>query len=108
MLSPADRAAIKAAMTAIRDDRPTSIVIRRGKSTTLPAQTVRIAKTTKLPANTDSEGMQAVTTGVTVLGDTTLNIQPADRFTVSGQLYEVLNVHPNKDAGIMAEARLVQ
>lgn len=98
---------MQAALTAIRDDRPVTIAIRRGTAT-LAAQVVRIAKTTKLPANTDSGGTEAVTTGVTVLGDVALDIRPNDRFTVGGLLYEVLNVHPNKDAATMAEARLVQ
>jgi len=107
MLTASDKSAIAAAMTAIRDDRPTSIVIRRGK-TTLSSQTVRVAKSRGMPGNTDSEALQAATTGITVLGDVALDIQPADRFTVAGQLYQVTNVHPNRGAAIMAEARLVQ
>lgn len=98
---------MQAAMTAIRDDRPVSIVIRRGK-TTLPAQTVRIAKGRNAAGNTDTTGLQAAVTGITVLGATTLDIRPSDRFTVNGALYEVLSIHPNKDAAVMAEARLVQ
>jgi hypothetical protein len=45
---------------------------------------------------------------VTLLGDTALNIQPGDKFTSAGLLYEVIAVHPHRDAAIMAEARMVQ
>jgi hypothetical protein len=107
MLTASDRAMLKAALLAIRNDRPVTITIRRGTAT-LAAQVVRIAKTTKLPANTASTGTEAVTTGVTVLGDASLDIQPSDRFTVDGQLYQVVNVHPNRDYAVMAEVRLVQ
>lgn len=107
MLSNADRAMMKAALLAIRDDRPVTITIRRAK-TTLAAQVVRIARAANIPGGADSEGLQAATAAVTVLGDVALDIRPADRFTVNGALYEVLNVHPNKDAGTMAEARIVQ
>lgn len=107
MLSNADRAMMKAGLLAIRDDRPVTITIRRAK-TTLSAQTVRIARVSNGTGGNDSEGLQAATAAVTVLGDVALDIRPQDRFTVAGQLYEVTNVHPNKDAGTMAEARLVQ
>ncbi len=107
MLSNADRAMMQAAMTAIRDDRPVTIAIRRGK-TTLAAQVVRVAKSRAMPGNTDGGGMEAATTGITVLGDTSLDIQPADRFTIAGLLYQVVNVHPNRDSAVMAEAILVQ
>lgn len=107
MLSNADRAMMQAAMAAIRNDRPVTIAIRRGTAT-LAAQVVRVAKSRGMPGNPDGGGMEAATTAINVLGDTALDIKPADRFTVAGLLYQVVNVHPNRDSAVMAEAILVQ
>jgi lipopolysaccharide export system protein LptA len=108
MLTDADRARMRADLEEVRDDRAVSVIIRRGK-TTLAAQSVRVARAgTGRSTTSSSEGMQAALSMVTVLGDTTLDIAPADRFTVAGMLYEVVSVHPNRDAAVIAEARLVQ
>jgi hypothetical protein len=45
---------------------------------------------------------------VVVLGGSTLDIQPGDRFNAGGQLYEVEFVRANRRAGIQAQARMVQ
>jgi hypothetical protein len=37
-----------------------------------------------------------------------LDVQPQDRFTVDGVLYEVILVRPNRTAATVAEARLVE
>lgn len=108
MLTDADRSRMTAGLKAIRDDRAVSIVIRRG-STTLPAQTVRIARGGNIQAGaTDVAGMQAAIQPVVVAGDAALDIRPSDRFTVSGVLYEVTAIHPNRDHGTQAQARMVQ
>jgi len=94
-------------LQAIRDDRPVSIAIRRNNST-LAVQTVRIARGGNVQAGvTDTEGLQAAVGAVIVVGDATLNIQPGDRFTVAGTLYEVSAIHPNRDHGTQAQARQV-
>jgi len=108
MLTDADRAQMIADLAAIRDERPVSIAIRRG-SQTLPAQTVRIARGGNVQAgSTDAEAMQAAFAPVVVVGDASLNIAPGDRFTVQGALYQVVALHPNRDAGVQAQARAVQ
>ena len=108
MLTAADRSRMTAGLRAIRDDRAVNIVIRRGNQT-LPAQTVRIARGGNIQAgSSDTAGMQAAIQPVVVVGDTDLNIRPADRFTVGGTLYEVTAIHPNRDHGTQAQARQVQ
>lgn len=108
MLTDADRERMRADFLEVRDDRAVMIVIRRGKAT-LTAQPVRVAKArTGRSTVSDTEGMQAAVAMMTVLGDTTLDIAPADRFTVAGVLYEVGAVHPNRDVAVIAEARMIQ
>jgi hypothetical protein len=108
VLSDADRARMTAGLKAIRDDRAVSIVIRRGRET-LAGQTVRIARGGNIQAgSTDTAGTQAAVQAVVVVGDADLNIRPADRFTVGGTLYEVTAIHPNRDHGTQAQARMVQ
>ena len=108
MLTDADRARMTAGLRAIRDDRAVSIVIRRG-NTTLPAQTVRVARGGNIQAGTvDAAGVSAAIQPVVVAGDAALDIKPQDRFTVAGVLYEVTAIHPNRDHGTQAQARQVQ
>ena len=108
MLTAADRARMTAGLRTIRDDRAVSIAIRRG-STTLAAQTVRIARGGNAQAGAaDVAGVQAAIAPVVVVGDAALDIKPQDRFTVAGALYEVTAIHPNRDHGTQAQARLVQ
>ena len=107
MLTDADRVYMTAGLRAIRDDRPVSIVIRRG-STTLAAQTVRIARGGNVQAgSSDTAGTQAAIAPVVVVGDAALDIKPNDRFTVGGILYQVSAIHPNRDHGTQAQARMV-
>lgn len=108
MLTDADRERMRADLAEVRDDRLVQISIRRGK-TTLDAQPVRIARAgAGRSATADTEGMQAALSMVTVLGGIALDVRPGDRFTVAGELYEVVAVHPNRDVALMAEAKLVQ
>ncbi len=107
MLTSQDRARMTADLQAIRDDRPVSIAIRRNNST-LAVQTVRIARGGNMQAAvTDTDGLQASVGAVIVVGDATLDIQPNDKFTVGGALYEVIALHPNRDHGTQAQARQV-
>lgn len=105
LLTDADRAAMRADLQAVRDDNPVSITIRRG-NTTLPTQTVRIARLA--PARrTDSGQMEQSEQRVVVMGDTDLDIAKGDRFNAAGNLYEVDFVRPNQTAMVAAEARLI-
>lgn len=107
MLTSQDRARMTADLQAIRDDRPVSIAIRRNNST-LAVQTVRIARGGNVQAGvTDTEGLQAAVGAVIVVGNADLDIQPNDKFTVGGALYEVIALHPNRDHGTQAQARQV-
>lgn len=108
MLTDADRAAMRTGLAEVRGDREVTVTIRRGKST-LAGQSVRVARSgTGRAMAADVEGMEAALSMVTVLGSVDFDVQPADRFTLSGVLYEVVAVHPNRDAAVMAEARMVQ
>ena len=108
MLTDADRARMTAGFAAIRDDRAVSIAIRRNGQTRA-AQTVRIARGGNVQAGAvDVAGVSAAIQPVVVAGDASLDIQPGDRFTLAGALYEVTAIHPNRDHGTQAQARLVQ
>lgn len=103
-----DWTAAAADLLAIRNDNSVSITIRRG-GTTLAAQTVRIVGAGNASGGTvDPGGLQQAVGRVLVLGATNLNIQAGDRFTASGNLYEVAIVQQNKRAAVVAEAKLVQ
>lgn len=107
MLTAKDRARMTADLQAIRDDRPVSIAIRRNGAT-LATQTVRIARGGNVQAGvTDADGLQAAVGEIVVVGDAALDIQPNDKFTVAGALYEVIAIHPNRDHGTQAQARQV-
>ena len=107
MLTSEDRARMTADLQAIRDDRPVTVAIRRNGAT-LAAQTVRIARGGNVQAGvTDAEGLQAAVGAVIVVGDVALDIQPNDKFTLGGALYEVLAIHPNREHSTQAQARQV-
>lgn len=108
MLTASDKASMNASLMEIRDGRSESIVIRRGSST-LPAQTVRIARRAQGGQRRDSDGAEEVRGDALVLGDTDLDIQPKDRFNDSnGVLYEVMTVRPNRDQRVEAEVEFVR
>ena len=107
MLTSNDWARMASDLTTIRDDNPVSITIRRG-STTLAAQTVRIAQTGMMGRQVDSGPAQESRGGVVVVGATTLDIAPDDRFNAGGLLYRVVLVRPNRRAAVVAEAELVE
>ena len=107
MLTSDDRARMTVDLQAIRDDRPLTVAIRRNGAT-LAAQTVRIARGGNVQAGvTDAEGLQAAVGAVIVVGDVALDIQPNDKFTLGGALYEVLAIHPNREHSTQAQARQV-
>jgi len=108
MSTPADWLRIQQSMTAILAMNAVSLVLRRGTQT-LTAQTVRIERKGTAQARTaDSAGAEQATGAVIILGATTLNIQPQDRFTLDGRLYEVTLVNPNRLAATQAEAQIIE
>jgi hypothetical protein len=94
-------------LQAIRDDNAVSVALRRG-ATTLSTQTIRIAQAGRQAANVAGNELEASILDMTVLGATTLDIQPGDRFTSGSVLYEVTAVAANKRSGVRARARMVQ
>lgn len=108
LLNSADLAAMRSDLLAVRGDNPVSVVIRRG-NTTLTAQTVRVSTRGRMTAQRRTgQGATETTNLITVLGDIGLNIQPDDRFTLSGILYRVTFVHPNRRVRIEAQATAVE
>lgn len=106
-MSAADWTAMAADLDDVRADNAVSVVFRRG-ATSLAAQSVRIAQAGRQAATAATKEMEAASFEMTILGATTLDIQPADRFTVNGVLYEVSAVAANERAGVRARARMVQ
>ena len=107
LMGAADWTAMAADLADVRADNAVSVTIRRG-STTVTAQSVRIAQAGRQAAPLASGEMEAALVEMTILGATTLDIQTGDRFTVAGVLYEVSVVAPNERAGVRARARMVQ
>lgn len=108
MGSASDWARIQQAMTAIRDMNAVSLVLRRG-TTTLAAQAVRVErKGTSQARAADGVGAEQATGSIVLLGAIDLDIQPQDRFTLDGRLYEVTLVSPNRLAATQAEAQIIE
>lgn len=102
MLSDFDRGQMREDLVSVRGDRETAITIRRG-SGSLPAQRVRI---TRAGGGRKAQGQEAeeAQIGALVFGPVDLDIQPGDRFTDGGLLYEITVVRPNRSASTVAEA----
>mgnify|MGYP001112204322 CR=1 FL=1 len=95
-------------LAAILVDNAQSIVVRRG-NTTLPAQSVRIARIANQGVVRNGEVTQESRGRAVVLGSTYLDIRPDDRFTdAHGVLYRVVLVRPNRRAAVIAEAEVVE
>jgi hypothetical protein len=101
-----DQAAADLAL--VRQDNEVNITIRRG-DTTLNPQPVRIARAGGAQGRErDSEGAQQAVGRVVVLGPKTLDVQPGDRFTLEGRLYQVAFIRPNRRAAVVAEAEIIE
>lgn len=106
MLSTEDRAQMTSDLAEIRNDNPVSITIRRGQ-TSLPAQTVRIARAGDTGLQVDSGPSQETRGQVIVLFGPDGDVATGDKFNVDLDLYEVGYVRPNRRERIEAEARLI-
>lgn len=85
----------------------TSIVIARGKAT-LPPQSVRLVRPGGQGRAVATDGTAAAHSSVEVVGLPSLDIRPRDRFALDNLFYEVVSVHPQRQIGTVAQARLVQ
>lgn len=95
-------------LAAIRAENEQTIVVRRG-DTVLDAQAVRLARITAQGQAHGGAETQESRGRAVVLGATTLDIQPGDRFTdAAGVLYRVVLVRPNRRAAVIAEAEVVE
>jgi hypothetical protein len=102
-----DWAQAAADLALVRADNQISIVIRRG-ATTLAAQSVRIART-GAGSRQETNQTEEARGRVVVLFGTSGDVAPEDRFNDgAGVLYRVVIVRPNRRAGIMAEAEVVE
>lgn len=108
LLTVADKAQMTVDLLAVRDDRPESIVLRRG-DTALAAQTVRIARAGTAARRVDGGNAEQWEQRVVVLGAADLDIETGDRFNdTAGRLYEVDFVRPNRGAMTAAEAKGIE
>ncbi len=111
MLTAADLAKMKADVAALIGDNDVSLVLRRdvsGTTTTLAAQTVRVERTRSRGRQMNGEKSEEARAQIVVVGDTTLDIQKDDRFTLNGRLYRVTFIRPNTQISVQAEAELSQ
>jgi hypothetical protein len=106
MLSLDDLTQMQADLAAVRGDNQVSVVIRRG-TTTLAAQQVRVARLGPGQKREDVDVREA-RGQVVLLGSTSFDVQLDDRFTLSGVLYRVSFVRPNRTVAVMAEAEQVE
>jgi hypothetical protein len=107
MMSAADWTAMTADLALVRGDNPVSITLRRG-ATTVAAQTVRVARMNSAGGAAGGNRSEEYRGRVVILGATTLDIQVQDRFTIAAAVYRVTIVRPNRRAGVMAEAEMVE
>lgn len=107
-MSAEDWAAIGADFADIRGDDAVSIVIRRKGAADLVAQTVRITGTGGQGARDASEGAAEHRDRVLIKGPIDLDIQPADRFTLGGQIYTVVSPADRRAEQTTAEATRAQ
>jgi len=111
MINPDDLTQMTSDMAAVRDDNDVSIVIRRGTSTTLTAQTFRVASGGS-GSRADSGTGQESRDRVVLLGAAAANIQVDDRFTLTVNggpvLMRVTWVRPDRRVATMAKAEAVE
>lgn len=106
-MSDEDWAMIAEDLAAIREDNAVMIAIRRG-NTTLAAQTVRIVGTGGQAGRDASEGAAETRDRVLIKGAIDLDIQPGDRFTLSGQVHVVVSPADRRAGQTTAEATRAQ
>lgn len=108
LLDDDDFSQMQADLAEVRGDREIEISIRRG-DITLGPQPVRIAGTAGQGQEKDGDTSQEARGRVVVLGSTTLDIEPGDRFNDDQNIrYVVIYVRPNRSAAVIAEAEATE
>lgn len=107
MIGADDLTQMRADMAEVRGDNDASIVLRRG-TTTVAAQTVRVARKNRGGRFNQSGQAQESRGEVIVSGAIDLDIQVEDRFNLGGVLYRVVFVQPNRMMSTVAEATAVE
>lgn len=107
MLNSDDFTQMQNDLLAVRDDRAASLILRRS-STTLSAQSVRIARQGRRGMRSENLGGAESRVDVIVLGAVGLDVEVGDRFTDGGILYEVMFIRPNRAAATMVECKAVE
>lgn len=108
MLTSGDWERMAGDLVEVRGDREEDVVIRRG-DVELAAQAVRVARAGGGGRVLGSGTAEESRGKVVVLGGVAFDVQPGDRFNDGeGTLYRVLLVRPNRLAGVVAEAEVVE
>lgn len=105
MLTSDDFKQMRDGLAEVHGDHEMSIVIRRGAAT-LPAQKVRVTRSGG-GRTVQGEAGQEAQIGALAFGGPDLDIQPGDRFTNAGLLYEVITLRPNRVVSTVAELKVV-
>jgi len=108
LIGAGDLAQMAADIADVIGDRSEEIVIRRGDAT-LDTQSVRIARSGGRGGERRSDGAEERRGNVVVVGDTSFDVEPDDRFNDdNGVLYRVVLVRPNRSFSTVAEAEVVE
>jgi len=109
LLNSDDLAMMKADVAAIIDDDETSIAIKRasGAADDPGAQDVRLVGLAQRPIQRTTIGGDVVMISLLAVGETDLDIERGDKFQVSSQWYEVIELRPGEDIKVVAECKLV-
>ena len=105
-MDSADLATMAADIQEMVDDDPVSIEIVRGEET-LVAQTVTFIKSRSQAREYASPAGETVQSDLSILGNTSLDIQRGDRFVIDSIAYEVIFVDPDQSFQTLAEARIL-
>lgn len=84
-----------------------ALVIYRGNATLAP-QAARLVRPGGQSTTTNADGTEGEQASLYVVGKPDMNIRARDRFTLDGQAYEVMAVHPQRQIKTVAAVRLVQ
>lgn len=98
---------IRNARAEVRADNIQSIVLRRGR-TTLAPQDFRVELSGNEPDRLMSDGTQEQRSKALLDGEIDADVQPEDRFTLNGYVYQVIFVSPRRETGTLAKATIAQ
>lgn len=107
MLTPGDYDQMRNDLVELIGDNRVEITLRRG-SDSLAAQQARIVRAGARAQQARSSGGAAARAMVIVYGAPAMDIQPGDRFTLNGMLFEVVFIRPSRLVGSVAEAEAVE